>query len=65
MVQEQAETLITLCTEQGIPYFLASGTMELGWALVGLGQGEEAMMQIHQGLATKRTIGGAGMEETY
>jgi hypothetical protein len=31
-VHEQAETLIALSTEQGLPVYLAMGTMWQGWA---------------------------------
>lgn len=63
-VHEQAEAVIALCTARGLPYFLASGTIGPGWALVERGHGEEGMARIRQGLAANRTIG-ANPEETY
>jgi class 3 adenylate cyclase/predicted ATPase len=56
-VQEWAEEGITLAKEQGFPIWLATGTIRLGWALVEQGRGEEGIAQIHQGLATWRSIG--------
>jgi len=61
VVHKQAEALIALSTEQGLPYFLASGTIWLGWALVKQGLADGGVAQIRHGLAVKR----AGLEETY
>ncbi|MGE0825588.1 MAG: adenylate/guanylate cyclase domain-containing protein [Candidatus Binatia bacterium] len=52
--QEQAEALIALCTEQGFGYWLASGTIQRGWALLECGQGEEGIRQMHEGIAAYR-----------
>ena len=62
MVHEQAEALIALSTVQGLPFFLASGTIGQGWVLAEQGQTEEGIAQIRQGLATKRAIGPGGEE---
>jgi predicted ATPase len=56
-VQEQAEAVITLSSEQGFPYFLAGGTFLRGWALAEQGQVEEGIAQMHQGLAAWRATG--------
>jgi len=57
-VQEQAEAVIALCTEQGFALFLAWGSMYRGWALVVQGQQrEEGIMQMRQGLAAVRATG--------
>jgi len=56
-VQERAEAVIALTTEQGFPYWLAWGTMLRGWALAQQGQGEEGISQIRQGLAAWRATG--------
>jgi len=61
-VQERAAALIALSTSQGLPYYSASGTIGLGWALIEQEQKEEGLVQIRQGLATKRAIGSGGDE---
>ncbi len=55
--QERVEADITLSTEQGFQYLLASGTIWRGWALAEQGQGEEGIAQIRQGLAAWRATG--------
>jgi predicted ATPase len=55
-VQQQAETLITLCNEHGFSA-LFTGTTHRGWALAMQGQEEEGIQQIQQGMATDRAIG--------
>jgi DNA-binding winged helix-turn-helix (wHTH) protein/predicted ATPase len=62
--REQAEATIALTTEQGLPFWLALGTMGRGWALVEQGEGEAGIAQIHQGLAAFRASGGEQMQ-TY
>jgi class 3 adenylate cyclase/predicted ATPase len=57
VTQERAEAAITLCTEQGLPYWLAMGTILRGWALTEQGQGEKGIAQMHQGLAALRATG--------
>jgi predicted ATPase len=57
LTQEQAEALMTLSTEQGFPFWLASATMLRGWALTEQGQGEEGITQIRQGLDAWRVMG--------
>jgi predicted ATPase len=56
-VQERAEAVIVLSTEQGFPYLLATGTISRGWTLAKKGQGEEGLLQIRQGLAARRATG--------
>jgi predicted ATPase len=57
VAQEWAEATITLASEQGFPYWLAFGTVLRGWALAELGQEEEGIAQIRQGLAAWRATG--------
>jgi predicted ATPase len=57
LVQQQAEAMITLSTEQGFPHWLAQGTILRGCALVTQGQGEEGLAHIRQGIASHRTMG--------
>ena len=45
--REQAEAMITLCSEQGFAYNLAMGPLLRGWALTEQGQGEEGIIQMH------------------
>src|SRR5262249_28431843 len=63
-VREQAETVITLCREQGFPYWLAAGTILRGWALAEQGQGEGGIAQLRQGVTAYRAVG-AELDETY
>ena len=53
-VQERAEALMTLSTEQGFPYWLAFGTILRGWALTAQGEGAEGIAQVRQGLVAHR-----------
>src|SRR5262249_33772892 len=43
---ERAAATMTLCTEQGFPFFLALGTILRGWAPAEQGAGEEGIGQI-------------------
>jgi class 3 adenylate cyclase/predicted ATPase len=59
--RERAEATVALTTEQGLPVWLAFGTLYRGRALAEWGQGEEGIAQIHQGLAAlSRTAGQVG-----
>jgi predicted ATPase len=63
-VQEHAEAVRTLTTEQGFPFWLAWGTMLQGWALIQQGQREEGIKQIREGLVAYRaTASGAWQSE--
>src|SRR5262245_47158168 len=55
--QEQAEALITLSTEQGLSFWLASGPVLWGWARSEQGHGEEGIAQLRQGIAGVRATG--------
>jgi len=57
VVLEQAEAMITLCSEQGFAYNLAMGPLLRGWALTEQGQGEEGIAQMRQGQAALRAMG--------
>jgi class 3 adenylate cyclase/predicted ATPase len=56
-VRERAEAAIALSTEQGFPYWLASGMLRRGAALAEQGQVEEGIAQMQQGLAAYRATG--------
>ena len=56
-VQEQAEVMLRIATEQDMPYWLAQGTMLRGWALAEQGQEEEGIVQMHQGFTAWRAMG--------
>ena len=58
-VQAQAAAAVALATEQGSAFRMAQGTSMCGWALAMQGQGEEALAQIHQGIAAWRASGAA------
>ena len=51
VLQDRAEELIALSTEQGFPVWLAYGTILRGWALNVQRAGAEGITQIRQGLA--------------
>ncbi len=55
--QVQAEALIALTTEQGLPLWLAAGVVIQGWALAAGGQAEEGIAVIRRGLADYRATG--------
>ena len=57
-VQELAEALITLSTEQGFPMWLSYGQILRGWTSTEQGEGAKAIAPIHQGLADFRALGG-------
>jgi predicted ATPase len=57
LAQELAGATITLCTEQGFPFWLTYGTILQGWVRAEQGQGEEGIAQIRQGLAGVRATG--------
>jgi adenylate cyclase len=56
-VQQWAEAIIALVTEQAMPYWLALGSMYHGWALAAQGQMEAGIAQVQQGLAAHRAPG--------
>ena len=65
MVQERAEALMALATEQGFQWWLAVGTARRDWALVQQGrQSAEEMARLHQGLAAYWAAG-AEPERAY
>ena len=52
--QEQAEALIALATEHGLPLWSAAGVVVRGWALADGGRAEHGIAVIRQGLADYR-----------
>ena len=58
ILEERAEELVALATEQGFPHFVGSGTCFRGWAMLAMGGSiEEAISRMRWGLATKRATG--------
>jgi predicted ATPase len=57
VVDERAEAIKTLSTEEGFPYFLTFGTILQGWALTMQGKGAEGIAQMRQGLVAYRATG--------
>jgi len=55
--QAHAEAVIALSTAQGLPSWLAHGTLLRGGALAAQGQGEAGIAQLQQGLAVYRVTG--------
>jgi TOMM system kinase/cyclase fusion protein len=65
LTQAQAEAVIALCTEQGFPLYLATGTILRGCALVAQGQGEEGIAHIQKGIALHRATGSVLLLPTF
>ena len=57
IVQERAEAMIALSTDQGFELFLAWGTLLRGMALARQGQQESGLAQMRQGMAAVRSVG--------
>jgi adenylate cyclase len=57
VAQERAEASIRHATEQGLPYWIAFGTILRGWALTHQGQAQAGVEQMHQGLTAWRATG--------
>lgn len=55
--QKQAETSLTLCREQGFPFWESGSMLLLGWALAEQGQQAAGLSQMREGLAARRAIG--------
>jgi predicted ATPase len=53
----QADEVIVLATEWGLPQWLTSARMLRGWALSEQGQAAEGLSQIHQGWSVYRAMG--------
>jgi class 3 adenylate cyclase/predicted ATPase len=58
IVQEHAETLVTVSTENGFPVRAAFGSVFLGWAMVERGEGNAGIARIEEGIAAWHTTGG-------
>jgi predicted ATPase len=56
-VQAQADTLLALAIQHGLPLFVGFGTCWQGWVLAMQGQGEAGLAQIHQGQAVVLATG--------
>jgi class 3 adenylate cyclase/predicted ATPase len=58
ILEQRAEELVALATEQGFPHFVGTGTCFRGWAILAVGGSiEEAISRMQWGLATKRATG--------
>jgi predicted ATPase/class 3 adenylate cyclase len=64
VAQAQAEAMIELSREQGLPFWLAMATFRLGAALTGLGGPEEGIEKMREGLEAWRATG-AELERPY
>jgi predicted ATPase len=64
VVQEQAEAMLRIADEHGMPYWLAEGRMMQGWALAEQGREEEGITQMRQGLSAWRALG-SGVAASY
>jgi class 3 adenylate cyclase/predicted ATPase len=56
-VQEQAEALLALASEQGFAYWAGCGMVLEGWSLAELGRASEGVARIRQGIAAYRATG--------
>ncbi len=59
-VQQRAEEVITLATEQGFPFLAEAGAFAQGWVCIEQGQVDEGIAQMAHSLAGPRA---AGMEQ--
>jgi hypothetical protein len=59
-VQERAEAIMALCTEQGLRSLLGQATLLRGWALVAQDQKEEWISQIPRSRGAWRALPGGG-----
>jgi predicted ATPase len=57
LAQEQAEAVIALSNEQGLPYWVMMGRMARGAALAEQGQMEEGITQMQQALTAWQVMG--------
>ena len=58
LAHEHAEEVITLSTEQRLPYWLAWGTLLRGWAMSAQGSVQEGIEQMRRALDAYRAAGG-------
>jgi predicted ATPase len=56
-VQQRAEAVIAVSTEQGFPHWLAYNTILRGWALTARGEGAEGIARMRRGLVAYRGTG--------
>ncbi|MEH6579324.1 MAG: adenylate/guanylate cyclase domain-containing protein [Amphritea sp.] len=63
--QKWAETVMTLSTEEGLPYWLAAGSMLRGWALAEQGQYEAGIGQIREGLTAYEATGAESLRPYF
>jgi len=57
LTEERSQELISISTEQGFPQWSAWGKIMLGWALAEQGRGDEGIVEVCQGLASRRAEG--------
>ncbi len=55
--QEQAGAAVIFSTKEGFPLGVAMGMIQLGWALVEQGQGQEGIAQIRRGITIWQNTG--------
>jgi predicted ATPase len=55
--QRQADEAVALSTEQSFPFLVAQGIIFRGWVLTALGQAQEGLALITQGLSMYRATG--------
>jgi predicted ATPase len=55
-IQERAETVVAVSSDQGFALYAAMGTILWGWALTEQGQREKGIAQMRHGLATWQSI---------
>jgi predicted ATPase len=56
--QEHSAELVALATEHGFPLWLGFGIIHRGWSLVALGQAEEGLRSLTEGLSVQSATGG-------
>jgi predicted ATPase len=61
----QAEAVISMTTEQGLPFWSALGTIVWGWALAVQGDSAAGIAELRQGLTAFQTIGSAQFNPSW
>ena len=64
LVQQPAESALTLAKEHQLAFFVGHATVLQGWARVRQGEGEQAIADIRSGIAAYRATG-AELESSY
>ena len=65
MTQVQAEAIMTVATEQGLPVWLSEAAVFVGWAQALQGQGAAGVARSQHGVATRKAVGSDLAQPVY